>query len=230
MRDLLPDPVAVAVAGPTDWTGTLLPEEAACLSPRAVESRRRDYAAGRTCARRALAALGLAPMPVTSAPDRSPVWPSGVVGAITHTNGYCAAVAARSDEIRSVGIDAEQHQALDPGVRRMVCLPEELDWWAAQDDDISWPAVIFSAKETVYKIWHPIVRAWLGFHDARLEIHPDAPARSGPVDAAGTFVAHIVPAKVDEAAKQVADPPTVITGRFVVADGLVRTAAYLPAR
>ncbi|MFJ6953400.1 4-phosphopantetheinyl transferase, partial [Micromonospora aurantiaca] len=58
MRDLLPAEVAVAVATPADWAGDLLPAELAALGERAVPGRRRDFTAGRVCARRALGALG----------------------------------------------------------------------------------------------------------------------------------------------------------------------------
>ncbi|WP_319459089.1 4'-phosphopantetheinyl transferase family protein [Micromonospora sp. RTP1Z1] len=216
MRDLLPATVAVAVAGPDDWAGDLLPAELACLSDRAVPSRRRDFTAGRVCARRALAALGLPAAPVPAAPDRSPVWPAGVVGTITHTHGYCAAAAARSGEIRSVGMDAERHRELNSGVRRMICLPEEEADLAALPAGVSWPAVLFSAKETVYKLWHPVAGTWLDFHDARVTLDPDA----------GTFTARIAPARLHAA--PVADPPALVTGRFTVDADLVRTAAVLP--
>ncbi|SIR17591.1 4'-phosphopantetheinyl transferase family protein [Micromonospora avicenniae] len=215
MRDLLPPEVAVAVAGPLDWTGRLLAEELACLGERAVESRRRDFTAGRVCARRAMATLGLPPAPVSAA-DRAPVWPSGVVGTITHTRGYCAAAAARSSEVRAVGMDAEQHKELSPGVRRLICLPEEDERLARLPVGTSWPAVLFSAKETVYKVWHPVVGTWLDFTDALVEIDPDA----------GTFSARIAPARVDAA--PVGNPPRAVHGRFVVTGGLVRTAAVLP--
>ncbi|MEH0970960.1 4'-phosphopantetheinyl transferase superfamily protein [Micromonospora sp. CPCC 205546] len=215
MRDLLPPAVAVAVAGATDFTGELLPAERACLGERAVQSRRRDFTAGRVCARRAMAALGVPPVAVPSAADRSPVWPAGVVGAITHTRGYCAAVAARADEVRSVGIDAEGHRELDAGVRRMICLPEEEDRCARLPAGVSWPAVVFSVKETVYKVWHPLVGTWLDFHDALVKLDPDA----------GTFTARISPARRDAA--PVTDPPALVTGRFSVDDSLVRTAAVL---
>lgn len=218
MRDLLPPTVAVAVAGPGDWAGELLPAERACLSDRAVQSRRRDFTAGRVCARRALAGLGLAVAPVLSAPDRSPVWPPGVVGTITHTPGYCAAAAARSAEIRSLGMDAERHKELNPGVRRLICLPEEEESFARLPAGVSWPAVVFSAKESIYKVWHPIVGTWLDFHDARVELDADA----------GTFTARIAPARVDAA--PVADAPSMVVGRFAVDGELVRTAAVLVPR
>ena len=217
MRDLLPPTVAVAVAGPADWVGELLAAEQACLSDQAVPTRRRDFTAGRVCARRALTELGLPPIAVPTA-DRAPVWPAGVVGTITHTAGYCAAAAAHTTDIRSVGIDAEQHREISPGVRRLVLLPEEEATCARLPSGTYWPVVLFSAKETVYKVWHPVVRGWLDFHDARLDIDPDA----------GTFTARIAPARVDAAG--VDDPPTSISGRFAIADGLVRTAAVLSAR
>ncbi|MBM0229992.1 4'-phosphopantetheinyl transferase, partial [Micromonospora sp. ATA51] len=154
--------------------------------------------------------------PVPAAPDRSPVWPAGVVGAITHTHGYCAAAAARSGEIRSVGLDAERHRELNAGVRRMICLPEEEAGLAGLPTGVSWPAVVFSAKETVYKLWHPVVGTWLDFHDARVTLDPDA----------GTFTARIAPARLHAA--PVADPPALVTGRFSVDADLVRTAAVLP--
>ncbi len=215
MRDLLPPAVAVAVAESTDWEGALLPAERACLGERTVESRRRDFTAGRVCARRAITALGLTPVAVPAAANRAPVWPAGVVGAITHTRGYCAAAAARAGEIRSVGLDAEQHKPLNPGVRRLILLGEEQDRLARLPTGTSWPAVVFSAKETVYKVWHPLVGTWLDFHDANVELDPEA----------GTFTARIAPARLDAA--PVTGAPAVVEGRFAVADGLVRTAAAL---
>ncbi|MEV6689991.1 4'-phosphopantetheinyl transferase superfamily protein [Micromonospora sp. NPDC051196] len=218
MRDLLPPEVAVAVAEPPDWTGELYAAEAACLGERVVASRRRDFTAGRVCARRAMAMLGLPAVAVPAGADRSPVWPPGTVGTITHTQGYCAAAVGRDSEIRAVGMDAEQHRELSPEVRRLICLPEEEELFDRLPSGISWPTVVFSAKETVYKVWHPIVGDWLGFHDALLDLDP----------ATATFTARIAPARIDAA--PTAHPPSVITGRFVVDANLVRTAATLPPR
>ncbi|MEU5938472.1 4'-phosphopantetheinyl transferase superfamily protein [Micromonospora sp. NPDC047548] len=215
MRDLLPPAVSVVVAGPADWAGELLPAERNGLGARAVESRRRDFTAGRVCARRAMAGLGLPELPVPAAADRSPAWPAGVVGTITHTRGYCAAAVARATDVRSVGMDAERHRELNAGVRRLICRPEEEERCARLPAGTSWPLVLFSAKETVYKVWHPVVGSWLDFQDATVDLDPDA----------GTFTARIDPVRVRAAT--VADPPAVVTGRFVVEGDLVRTAAVL---
>src|SRR5687767_5250431 len=80
-----PDYVSFAVATPRDLEGfELYSEEAAALSPRAARSRHVQFRLGRCAARRALAAVQGAPAPVPVAADRRPLWPEGLVGAITH--------------------------------------------------------------------------------------------------------------------------------------------------
>ena len=61
----------------------------------AVNSRRVEFATGRSCARRALARMGIREFVLRSNPvSRAPRWPAGVVGAITHTGGCPAGIAA----------------------------------------------------------------------------------------------------------------------------------------
>ena len=54
-----------------------------------------------------MAALGVRGDPVRRGADRAPQWPAGLVGSITHTVGYSAAVVARQGSLLSLGIDAE---------------------------------------------------------------------------------------------------------------------------
>ncbi|WP_030756006.1 4'-phosphopantetheinyl transferase [Streptomyces griseus] len=215
MRDLLPGAVAVAVADASAWAEEPLPEEAATLSERAVPARRREFRAGRACARRAMTALGLPPVPVPAGRDRAPLWPPRIVGSISHTGDYCAAAVARSGAVRSLGIDAEDNLELDEPTRQLVCLPEEEEWWRGPGgSEPYWPTVFFSAKESVYKAWFPLVGGWLGFHDVRVEPDPHA----------GTFTARILaPHRRPDLA------PEVLHGRFAVSPDLVRTAVVVPA-
>src|SRR5271170_2846494 len=71
----------------------LLPVEATYLG-RAVPKRVQEFTAGRLCARRALAEFGIVDFPIKVADDRRPIWPDSMVGSITHTAGFCAAVVA----------------------------------------------------------------------------------------------------------------------------------------
>ena len=70
---------------------------------KAIPRRQREFAAGRAAAREALTQLGWPAQAIPSAPDRSPVWPEGLVGSIAHTHSTCVAVAGRRSEERRVG-------------------------------------------------------------------------------------------------------------------------------
>lgn len=165
---LLPPEIVTVEAGDADWTAPLLPDEEPLVA-RAVEKRRREFAAGRSCARRALEQLGWPSYPLVAGARREPLWPPGVVGTITHCPGYCAAAVARAAHVRSVGIDAETRRPLPDGVAEMVCTEAELRQTAALDGD-HWGTVLFSAKESVYKAWYPLARRWLDYRDAELTL------------------------------------------------------------
>lgn len=165
----------------------LLPEEAAILSPAAVEKRRREFATGRTLARRALQRLGVAPVAIRVGAKRQPLWPEGVIGSITHCRGYCAAAVAFAADLCSIGIDAEVHDRLPGDVISHVTRPEERAWIESRaGDSIFWDRLFFSAKESVFKAWFPLMGRWLAFDDASLEIDVEA----------GTFRASLVTERV----------------------------------
>jgi 4'-phosphopantetheinyl transferase EntD len=170
MERLLPPCVAVVEAEPRMWEAELLSEEAELVS-RAVPRRRREFAAGRACARLGLSRLGFPPAPLLSGSDRAPLWPEGAVGSITHCPGYAAAAVARAAEIRALGIDAEVNEPLPEGVAELVCSPAERAWAAAAPaGTVNWMTLVFSAKESVYKAWQPLTGDWLGYLDAELTI------------------------------------------------------------
>lgn len=95
---LLPHGAAGAEAFADGWVADMLPSEEALVA-RAVDKRRREFATGRDCARRALSQLGWDEVPILAGPKREPLWPAGIVGSITHCPGYCAAIVARSTSL-----------------------------------------------------------------------------------------------------------------------------------
>ena len=103
---LFPDGVVTVESTDAFSEDALRPEERAGLG-RAVEKRRREFAAGRACARRALARLEIADAVLPIGPDRLPAWPAGIVGSITHCAGYCGVAVARRGSILCLGLDAE---------------------------------------------------------------------------------------------------------------------------
>ena len=115
MDNLMPPEVAFAQAREDASMDTMWPEEIEAMSS-TTESRRREYATVRHCARQALSILGIDPVPILNDDKRCPQWPTGIVGSMTHCRGYRAAAVARAESYRTLGLDAEPALALPPGV------------------------------------------------------------------------------------------------------------------
>jgi 4'-phosphopantetheinyl transferase EntD len=165
---LVPRVVATAEARSRRDTAQLLPEEEQAVSG-ATDRRRREFASGRACARLALARLGVQAAPIPSGPNREPLWPAGVVGSITHCDGYRASAVASVEHVLSIGIDAEPHAPLPDDVVEQVAFGPELAM-VASGGDLHLDRVLFCVKEAVYKAWFPLARTWLGFEDATVSI------------------------------------------------------------
>lgn len=147
---------------------------------RAIPRRQREYAAGRQAARRAMAAIGWPASPVPSAPDRSPVWPTGLTGSIAHTRSACVAVVARSEGVAAIGIDLEDDQPLSPDLWPTICTPAERAFLCARPRE-QWGALatrLFAAKEAVYKCQYPLTGRMLDFQDVHVVLDPEG-VRSG---------------------------------------------------
>jgi 4'-phosphopantetheinyl transferase EntD len=206
---ILPAGVRSAYARSDPPGAMLFPAEAAQVA-NAVEKRRLEFATVRHCARLALAELGVAPAPILRGAHGAPIWPDGIVGSMTHCPGYRAAAVARSCEVRGIGIDAEVHQEVPEEVLDLVLSAEErghVGELARTRPGVWWEAVLFSAKEAVYKVWSPLTGEWLGFEQAALTFDPDAE----------TFTARLL----------VPGPFAELRGRFLIEDGITLTAIVL---
>ncbi|GAA3143204.1 MULTISPECIES: 4'-phosphopantetheinyl transferase family protein [Nonomuraea] len=232
---LPPQVVAVESRGDDYPDGGLFPEEEALVA-RAVAKRRREFTAARVCARRALAQLGRPAAPILSGTRGEPLWPDGIVGSITHCDGYRGAVAADSSAVASVGIDAEPNGPLPDGVLDTVALPEEAAFVRKQADDggVSWGRLLFCAKEAVYKTWYPLTGRWLGFEEARIDLTTDPVTAPGATPPATGSAAGAVAGGFR--ARLLVDGPQVgglavqeFSGRWLAAEGLVLAAIVLPA-
>jgi 4'-phosphopantetheinyl transferase EntD len=216
IEEILPPGVASAEAFDDSADVTLFPEEEAAIA-RAVDKRRREFTTARGCARRALATLGLPPVPIVPGERGAPTWPEGVVGSMTHCDGYRASAVALADEVSSIGLDAEPNGPLPDGVLEAIATPTEIGWLAGIAGDgsgVCWDRLIFSAKESVYKAWFPLTRRWLGFEEAIVTPDPHA----------GTFTARLcVPGPVVDGREL-----TGFSGRWIVGNGLVATAITVP--
>jgi 4'-phosphopantetheinyl transferase EntD len=218
MARLLPPEAAVAETFEDVVGARPLGDEEAAVNC-AVEQRRREFATGRDCARRALRSLGRPPAAIGSGRHGEPLWPPGVVGSITHCAGYRGCALATASNLTSIGIDAEPHEALPEGVLASVATPTErrqLGDLGRQAPEIHWDRLLFSAKECVYKAWFPLTHRWLDFADAEVRVDCDDGGFSARLLAPGPMLA----------GREV----TTLSGRWLVCNGLVATAIAVPAQ
>ncbi|MBL7262284.1 4'-phosphopantetheinyl transferase family protein [Paractinoplanes lichenicola] len=191
---------------------SLCPEEEA-LVDQAVEKRRREFTTGRWAAREAMTRLGRPPAALLRGPRGEPRWPTGLVGSITHCKGYRAAVVAETSVLATVGIDAEPDEPIPGDVFAAVSLPAERERNARlrlTHPGVSWDRLLFSAKESVYKAWYPLMGRWLDFEEADVTIDP----------AGGTFSARLLVPGPRLRGREL----TGFTGRWLARKGLVLTA------
>ena len=135
LHDILPAGAAACAVAlrPADsnridarFPGVCIPESLA----NAVPTRKLHYAAGRHCAQSAMAQLGIAADDSLSRDANNvPVWPTGIVGSISHTDDVAWAAVARADGMLGIGVDVER--MMDPAraarLERLICGPSELD-------------------------------------------------------------------------------------------------------
>lgn len=167
---LFPGFARCAVVPVTDGCMTPFPEELDAVAA-AVPARRREFVCGRASAHAALRALGAGDAPIAVGSTRAPVWPSGVVGSISHTRALAGAVVCRDIDARAVGLDLERADAvLDDAVRRVVMTSAEVVQVDALRSETRLAVLIFSAKECVHKVVAPVWGWSLGHQDVEIVI------------------------------------------------------------
>ncbi|MFJ7275025.1 4'-phosphopantetheinyl transferase [Kitasatospora sp. NPDC098663] len=209
--DLLPDAVVTEVSYDDPPEARLEPAEEAAVV-QAVAKRRREFTTVRHCARTALTRLGIPYRPLVPGLRGAPSWPDGVVGSLTHCEGFRAAAVALSGDLASVGIDAEPALPLPDDVLDVIALPEEgkrIVDLLAEHPDTPWDRILFSAKESVYKAWFPLTEQFLDFSEADLVLSPD-----------GSFTARLLVPGPNVNGRRIEG----FEGRWAVGDGLLATA------
>jgi enterobactin synthetase component D / holo-[acyl-carrier protein] synthase len=216
LEEILPASAVVSATRSDILDAELFPEEETVVD-RAVDKRRREFTTARACARQALAQLGERRQAIPSGLRGAPQWPTGVVGSITHCDGYRACAVARATDFATLGIDAERNEPIPVGVLADIALPPERESLRRLMHDqpgVRWDRLLFSAKEAVYKAWYPLAGRWLGFEDALVAI-----------DTAGTFSARLLVDGPPLGGRQL----TGFEGRWLARDGLVLAATAVPA-
>ncbi|HGM5581716.1 TPA: 4'-phosphopantetheinyl transferase [Pseudomonas putida] len=152
---------------------------------RSVAKRQAEYLAGRVCARAALQLLDGRDYVPGSHEDRSPVWPTGIRGSITHGQGWAAAVVAHEGACQGIGLDQESLLD-DERAERLageILTADELQRLDRSTIGLG-VTLTFSLKESLFKALYPLtlkrfyfehaeVLAWDAAGHARLRLLTD---------------------------------------------------------
>jgi 4'-phosphopantetheinyl transferase EntD len=145
--------------------------------------RQAEFQLGRGLAWRALQTLesNTCPLPpsvetiLEKHPDRSPVWPSGFVGSISHSNHWVWAVAGRATEFHSIGIDTEVLVEVRRADQMKATVGTEDEFQKLSrcfmSESVAF-TILFSAKEAFFKAWFPITKSFWEFLDVELVDNP----------------------------------------------------------
>lgn len=175
------------------------------------QNRKTEFIAGRFCAHEAMELANIPSGHIRIGEKGEPIWPSDIVGSITHSHGYAAAAVARKADVLSLGLDAEIDEPLSSKVLRRISNDQEQGWAETVGGVlIQHPGkVLFSAKEATYKAWYPITHEWLGFREAFIDFH----------DQENTFTVHI----------RKNGPIREMHGKYVIRKGVIVTAIEVPS-
>ena len=131
-------------------------------------ARSREFAGGRTCAKNALAAIGMEEAGSLARDSEGlPQWPFGYTGSISHNRVFCMAVAGRMTDYIGLGLDLEQTNRIKEGAARRVVHPMETDFWKGEQLQAS---ILFSLKEAFYKAQYPQWRLSANFSEMALKV------------------------------------------------------------
>ncbi|NIF19919.1 4'-phosphopantetheinyl transferase superfamily protein [Pantoea sp. Cy-639] len=136
---------------------------------RSVAKRQAEYLAGRVCARAALQRLDGRDYVPASHEDRSPIWPVGIHGSITHGQGWAAAVVAVDGACRGLGLDQESLLDEERAERLAgeILTAAELERLDRSQQALA-VTLTFSLKESLFKTLYPLTHQRFYFEHAEL--------------------------------------------------------------
>jgi enterobactin synthetase component D len=134
--------------------------------------RQHEYLCGRILAQAVLKHHLDLDQPLTSMYEHLPVWPTHVLGSISHSQNKL--IVALSHNAIYLGIDIEHWVSSEFAQEsaHLILMPSEIELWkikASKFFDFSqFVSLIFSVKESLYKAVYPIAKQYIGFLEASI--------------------------------------------------------------
>ena len=166
---LFPPEVRLRQADPRTISGELYPAERALVAA-ACEARRREFRAGRLLAKGLLEEMGIFGFPILMGDRREPLWPAMVCGSITHLSDICLVAVVEKSKIFGIGLDVARTREVNANIWPTFLTEGELQWVRSLPPPVAQrcAAMMFSAKEALFKCLYPVVRMWIDFKDVRI--------------------------------------------------------------
>jgi 4'-phosphopantetheinyl transferase EntD len=172
LRQRLPPGILLDIAPVTDCVAELHEQEQVLVA-HAVQSRRQEFSSARRLAKTLLLQLGMADLPLLAHQDRSPAWPTGILGSLSHSRKWCAAaICPTHQNLLGIGVDVEDRHTLRQELFPEILTPAELERMQLSLPAEQQPAFVlsvFSIKEALYKAMWPLGNTGLGFHALELD-------------------------------------------------------------
>ena len=166
----LDNAIALCVAEPYMWSEPVFAAEEQIIQG-ATFKRQTEFRAGRHCAHSLLNQLGYPDFALLKQADRQPLWPSDVVGSISHTQNFCMAACASAYRIKLLGLDVENNLALDDDILDSTHHAAEKLYLA--EHPVLPARLIFSIKESIFKCLYPQVKKYFDFLDVDVALNPE---------------------------------------------------------
>lgn len=173
------------------WDDPALEQWTQALLPRAIDRRRIQFAAGRTCAALAVEQLTgsrVHPSAIGRDPAGGPAWPADVIGSLSHGGQLAGAVVMWRTATPEAGIGLDIEPVMTPArvekVARRILTPDERAGMqaAATLSDAEATTLAFSVKEALFKCLHPQVGRMFFLPDVWIEhVALDGHIADGPV-------------------------------------------------
>lgn len=134
--------------------------------------RQQEYLCGRVLAQAVLSHHFGLDQSITSMHEHLPIWPSHVLGSISHSQNKL--IVALSNNAIYLGIDIEHWVTSEFAQEsaHLVLTPSEFDLWkskAAEFFDFArYVSLIFSVKESLYKAVYPTAKQYIDFLEASI--------------------------------------------------------------
>jgi enterobactin synthetase component D len=169
---VLPNDLICEEFSVTDYSAYFIPEDIIFrveyeIIKSSPKKRVNEFITGRLCCRKALEKLNYFNFPVLQDHWGLPVFPETVVGSISHSHTQCMVILGETKNYTGIGIDVEELNRLKPSYLTIFCTGEELDMLKLFSDrqQLHFATLIFSAKESFYKLMFSMNKAKLNFKD-----------------------------------------------------------------